>query len=112
VPRRPDEAGRQCIMGHTCTSLVHGLFGAPPVGAGWEFLVELMSSMPEPLEYLCLLRLLFLGGVKDDDRAGVGVEGPDCLEPLVPVEVVPSEQTPPPSWRCDSVGVHPKEDNF
>jgi hypothetical protein len=58
------------------------------------------------------LAAVVLGGVKDDDRAGVGVEGPDCLEPLVPVEVVPSEQTPPPSWRCDSVGVHPKEDNF
>jgi hypothetical protein len=63
-----------------------------PVVVGLEFLVEPtigIWELPE-LTPVCLhhLRLLALGGVEDDDGAGVGVGVPDCLEPPVPVEAV------------------------
>jgi hypothetical protein len=63
-----------------------------PVVVGLEFLVEPTTGiweLPE-LTPVCLhhLRLLALGGVKDDDGVGVGVGVPDCLELPVPVEAV------------------------
>jgi hypothetical protein len=83
---------RQCIMGRAWTNPVHGLCGAPPVGVGWEFLVEAATGVLElpELPPVCLrrLQLLFLGGVEDNDGAGVGAGVPDCLKPSVPVEAV------------------------